>query len=139
MYALRAALPLMRRRGRGSIVIIASVAGLVGLEADPFQSMTTHAVIGLIRASAGPLAREGIRLSAVCADPYCIMPGGHLHDRTNHAGTNHNDPGAAEAFAPTAGDVAEAVENALRTAEPRAQLVLRSGRPLVPYAPAPLP
>ncbi|MFC5753163.1 SDR family oxidoreductase [Actinomadura rugatobispora] len=124
VYALRAALPLMRRRRRGSIVVTASVAGLVGLETDPFHTMTTHAVIGLVRASAGPLAREGIRLSAVCADPYCIMPGGHVHDGTD---------GSA------GGEIAEAVVNALRTAEPGSELVLRPGRPLVPYAPAPLP
>ncbi|RAY17064.1 dehydrogenase [Actinomadura craniellae] len=127
VYGLRAALPLMRRRRSGSIVITASLAGLVGVEDDPFYTMTKHAVIGLVRASAGRLAREGIRLSAVCPGPWEAPP---------VTGNGLRPPGVP---APGADEVAAAIEHALRTAEPGTQLVLRPGRSPVPYAQAPLP
>jgi NADP-dependent 3-hydroxy acid dehydrogenase YdfG len=126
VYGLRAALPLMRHRRSGSIVVIASLAGLVGMEADPFHTMTEHAVIGLVRAFSGPLAREGIRLSAVCPAMSDAPPFAGIRRMFRTSGI-------------PADEVAAAIEDALRTAEPGAQLVLRPGRSPMPYAPAPLP
>ena len=65
VYVLRAALPALRANGRGSVVITASLAALQGIEVDVVYTMTKHAVIGLVRAYSGTLARENIRLSAV--------------------------------------------------------------------------
>lgn len=65
-YGVRAALPALRRAGGGSIVATASLAGLVPLPSDPVYTMTKHAVVGLVRALAGLLADEGVRVACVC-------------------------------------------------------------------------
>ena len=50
---------------RGSIVVTASLAGLVGTEADPLYALTKHAVVGFVRSVAPQLAARGIRLNMV--------------------------------------------------------------------------
>lgn len=66
VFGLRAALPALRRRGRGSMVVTSSLAGLTATPATPLYSLTKHAVVGLVRSMAAPLATEGISLNAVC-------------------------------------------------------------------------
>jgi NAD(P)-dependent dehydrogenase (short-subunit alcohol dehydrogenase family) len=63
---MRAAIPCIRRAGGGSIVVIASVAGL---EAGPNYSAydsAKHGAVGLMKAAANELAADGIRVNAVC-------------------------------------------------------------------------
>lgn len=48
------------------IVVTASIAGLQPLPIDPLYSMTKHGVIGLVRSVAPLLAKEGVRLQAIC-------------------------------------------------------------------------
>jgi NAD(P)-dependent dehydrogenase (short-subunit alcohol dehydrogenase family) len=48
----------------GSIVVTASLAGLVGMPSDAIYSLTKHAVIGFVRSIAPRL--EPIRINAVC-------------------------------------------------------------------------
>jgi NAD(P)-dependent dehydrogenase (short-subunit alcohol dehydrogenase family) len=62
----RAVLPGMRRRGRGSIVNIASVAGMIGGASGAAYTASKHAVIGLTRSTAVTYGPEGIRCNAVC-------------------------------------------------------------------------
>src|SRR5262249_54249630 len=66
---LRAAVPRMREAG-GSIVVTASVAGLIPYPLDPAYAMTKHALIGLVRSLAPALARTdggpALRLCALC-------------------------------------------------------------------------
>jgi NAD(P)-dependent dehydrogenase (short-subunit alcohol dehydrogenase family) len=50
----------------GNIVATASLAGLIGFEADPIYTLTKHAVVGLVRSVAGQLEPKGIRVNAVC-------------------------------------------------------------------------
>ncbi len=50
----------------GNIVCTASSAGLKPLVSDPVYSMTKHAVIGLVRSLAAPLAKRGVSIAAVC-------------------------------------------------------------------------
>jgi NAD(P)-dependent dehydrogenase (short-subunit alcohol dehydrogenase family) len=119
----------MRRGGGGSIVVTASLAALRGVERDPVCTMTKHAVIGLVRALSGPLAREGVRLAAVC-------PG--LVDTPLVAGARDRFRAAGVPML-TAGEVAAAVEDTLRTGEPGTELVLRPGRAPARYVRAPLP
>ncbi|WP_026403736.1 SDR family oxidoreductase [Actinomadura rifamycini] len=128
-YGLRAALPALRRRGGGSIVVTASLAALHGVEQDPIYTMTKHAVIGLVRALSGPLAREGIRLSAVC-------PG--LVDTPLTAGARDRFRAAGVPML-TADEVAAAIVDTLRDGEPGTELVVRPGRAPARYSPAPLP
>jgi NAD(P)-dependent dehydrogenase (short-subunit alcohol dehydrogenase family) len=52
--------------GGGSIVAIASLAGLTGMPRDPAYTATKHAVVGWVRAAAPALAARGIRLNALC-------------------------------------------------------------------------
>jgi NAD(P)-dependent dehydrogenase (short-subunit alcohol dehydrogenase family) len=129
VYGLRAALPVMRGGGGGSIVATASLAAVQGVEQDPIYTMTKHAVIGLVRALSGPLSREGIRFSAVCPGLVDTPLVAGARDRFRAAGI----PMLA------ADEVAAAVEDVLRTGEPGTELVLRPGRPSVRYVAAPLP
>jgi NAD(P)-dependent dehydrogenase (short-subunit alcohol dehydrogenase family) len=48
----------------GSIVVTASLAGLVGMPADAIYSLTKHAVVGFVRSAAPAVAP--IRLNAIC-------------------------------------------------------------------------
>lgn len=66
VYGLRAAIPALRRRGGGDVVVTASLAGLVPFGVDPVYTMTKHAVVGLVRAVAPGLAADRIRVNAVC-------------------------------------------------------------------------
>lgn len=65
----RAVLPGMRDAGRGSIVNVASEAGLRGAAAGAAYTASKHAVVGLTKNTAFRYAKEGVRCNAV-------MPGG---------------------------------------------------------------
>lgn len=65
----RAVLPLMLAAGRGSIVNVASEAGLRGSSAGLAYTASKHAVVGITRSSAFMYARKGIRVNAVAPGP----------------------------------------------------------------------
>tara|TARA_R110000868_G_scaffold58183_7_gene179837 strand:+ start:6229 stop:7029 length:801 start_codon:yes stop_codon:yes gene_type:complete len=65
-HAARAAIPIMKRQGRGRIVNLASVHGLV---ASPYKSAyvaAKHGVIGFTKTLALELAEDGITCNAIC-------------------------------------------------------------------------
>lgn len=63
---LRTWLPGMIARGRGSVVNLASTAGLEGL-VDRFAYATSkHAVVGMTRCAALDHARSGVRINCLC-------------------------------------------------------------------------
>ena len=66
VFGLHAALPALRARGGGAIVVTSSLAGLTGVPYDPLYSANKHAVVGLTRSLGPGLAEEGIRFNAVC-------------------------------------------------------------------------
>ena len=65
-YCCKAALPALRQSGRGTIVNISSVYGVVGRAGMGQYDTTKAAVLGLTRALAVEEAQHGIRVNAVC-------------------------------------------------------------------------
>jgi NAD(P)-dependent dehydrogenase (short-subunit alcohol dehydrogenase family) len=61
----RAVLPAMLEAGRGSIVNVASEAGLRGNASGTAYTVSKHGIIGLTRSVAFMYGREGIRVNAV--------------------------------------------------------------------------
>lgn len=66
VHLTQACLPGMRERGHGRIVNVASTAALVGYAYVTAYCAAKHAVLGLTRALALEVAREGITVNAVC-------------------------------------------------------------------------
>lgn len=71
LYGMRAVVPGMRRAGRGSIVNVSSISGLVAAGPSPNIAYTAakFAVRGLTRHAAVELGPFGIRVN-------CVLPGG---------------------------------------------------------------
>jgi NAD(P)-dependent dehydrogenase (short-subunit alcohol dehydrogenase family) len=70
-YAMKHQIPVMEKQNRarghgGTIVNIASVAGLAGAARLSVYSAAKHGVVGLTRAAAAEYAPKGIRVNAVC-------------------------------------------------------------------------
>ncbi|BBF71863.1 SDR family oxidoreductase [Sphingobium sp. 3R8] len=64
-HMARAAMPHLVER-RGTIVNMASAAGLVGVPFNAAYSASKHGVIGLTKALALEFSKEGVRVNAVC-------------------------------------------------------------------------
>ncbi|HEX9066845.1 MAG TPA: SDR family NAD(P)-dependent oxidoreductase [Streptosporangiaceae bacterium] len=63
---MQATLPLMTQRRSGSIVNIASVAGIEGAELLSHYCASKFAVVGLTQSAAKEAAPHGVRVNAVC-------------------------------------------------------------------------
>lgn len=65
-FGTQAAIPALRRRGGGHIVVTASLGGLVAMTGDPYYALTKAGVIGYVRSAALELAKENITVHALC-------------------------------------------------------------------------
>jgi NAD(P)-dependent dehydrogenase (short-subunit alcohol dehydrogenase family) len=61
-----AALPELRTRGGGSLLYTASTSGLVGSQFSPVYSAVKLGVAGFVRALAKQVAKDEIRVNAIC-------------------------------------------------------------------------
>lgn len=67
MFAVcRAFIPAMAERGSGSVVLLASVSGLIGWGGSSVYNATKGAAIALTRALASEYAGAGVRVNCVC-------------------------------------------------------------------------
>ena len=69
VHCCRAAIPLLRSRGGGSIVNVSSVFGVTGRAGMGQYDVTKAAVVSLSRTLAIEEASHGIRVNAVCPGP----------------------------------------------------------------------
>ncbi len=100
LYAVRAALPELRKSGAADIVTIASEAGRRGLPYEATYCASKFAQVGLTRALDHELREEGIRCTSVC-------PGGVATDFAMGHGRTSDMPQLAGMMAPD--DIAETV------------------------------
>ncbi len=66
VFGLASAVPALRRAGGGTVVVTASLAGLVPVPGKALDTLTGHAAIGYVRAAAPALGEEGIKVCALC-------------------------------------------------------------------------
>ena len=66
VLGVRALAPALVRRGGGAIVATASIAGLGPWDADPIYAASKHGVVGFVRSVAPQLARQNVRVHAIC-------------------------------------------------------------------------
>jgi NAD(P)-dependent dehydrogenase (short-subunit alcohol dehydrogenase family) len=64
-FSAQEEIKLMRKRGQGSIVNIASISGLIGQVGIPIYNGAKHAILGMTKSLGIELAKESIRVNAV--------------------------------------------------------------------------
>ena len=94
---LRHVLPVMIAQGSGAIVNTGSIAGLVGTPGMGAYVASKHAVLGLTKSVSGEVARQGVRVNAVCPGP--------VDTRMIHAIEAQIDPSDAEAVGAHRGSI----------------------------------
>ena len=112
--AIRAALPGMRERGRGSIVNVSSTSGKRPSVSMPNYSVTKAAVLSLSRLVADIYAGEGIRCNAVAPGPTAtdawLAAGGLADQQGDRSGKSRQDVLASVAAGRPLGRLAEPQE-----------------------------
>jgi NAD(P)-dependent dehydrogenase (short-subunit alcohol dehydrogenase family) len=93
-FGVRACMVPMAEAGGGAIVATSSLAGLIPLPQDPVYGATKHAVIGLVRSLAAPLAERSITINAVCPGGIDtpLLDTAHARDEMREAGRPLMDP-----------------------------------------------
>jgi NAD(P)-dependent dehydrogenase (short-subunit alcohol dehydrogenase family) len=65
-FAVKHAMPHLRRSGRGCVVNVGSISSFVGQALTPVYTASKHAVVGLTKSIALDYAAEGVRCNCVC-------------------------------------------------------------------------
>ncbi len=66
---LKRSLQVMKPQGYGSVVVLSSIAGVIGTPMLAPYAASKHAVMGLVRTAAREAAGHGVRINAVCPAP----------------------------------------------------------------------
>jgi NAD(P)-dependent dehydrogenase (short-subunit alcohol dehydrogenase family) len=90
---MRHVLPVMLRQASGAIVNTASVAGLFGGPGMAAYVASKHGVIGLTKVASSDVARQGVRVNAICPGPVETRM-----MRSLEAQRNPNDPESVHAM-----------------------------------------
>ncbi|WP_421990384.1 SDR family NAD(P)-dependent oxidoreductase [Roseococcus sp.] len=85
---LKHVLPVMIRQGGGAVVNTASTAALVGSAGISPYTASKHAVLGLTRSVSGEVARQGVRVNALCPGPTDTRMIHSLEDQASALGAN---------------------------------------------------
>ncbi|WP_022891694.1 SDR family NAD(P)-dependent oxidoreductase [Agromyces subbeticus] len=127
LRATRAVVPLMRQRGSGAIVNIASEAAFRGSVGGAAYTASKHAVVGLTKSSAFMYGPQGIRTNAVA--PGAVMTGLDIAVKSEYGGSRvgpvmqatMSPPATAEQVASTvvwlAGDAASNINGVILAAD----------------------
>ncbi len=107
-HTIRHALPLMKGRGQGRIVNVASTCGLIALPNSAAYVASKHAIVGLTRAVALEIAETAITCNAVCPG---LVGTEFVRDRVERAATKRAIP------------TEDAVRLALRGRQPSGRLI----------------
>ncbi len=102
VWPVRAAVPHLRERGGGDIIIVSSVAGLSGRANEAVYAATKHAQMGLAQGLDRELHTEGIRVTAMC-------PGGVVTEFAMAEGAGRTETSPQLAVMMTPEDVAAAI------------------------------
>jgi NAD(P)-dependent dehydrogenase (short-subunit alcohol dehydrogenase family) len=62
----KALVPAMLKEGNGSVIMLASIGGIVGVRERLAYTVSKHAVVGLTRALALDHSSSGVRFNAIC-------------------------------------------------------------------------
>jgi NAD(P)-dependent dehydrogenase (short-subunit alcohol dehydrogenase family) len=112
---------LARVMDGGTIVVTASLAGLVGMPNDPLYTLTKHGVVGFVRSVAPQLDARGIRICAI-APGFADTP---LVDAETRA--------SLQVRLLTAQDIAAAAVRLAHEGEPGSVWVVQPGREPVAF------
>lgn len=123
VFGVQAALPALEAARGGAIVVTASLSGLTPYPQDPVYSMTKHAVVGLTRSLAPPLAERRITINCVCPGFVSTMLIDAYRERFNRQGLPLLNPD----------EVASAVLAAARSGGSGQAWVCQPGRAAEPY------
>ena len=69
VLGIRAALPLIRARGGGAVLVTSSVAGIFGAPNNAGYAATKGALISLVKSVAHEVGADNIRINAICPGP----------------------------------------------------------------------
>ena len=93
MFTSRCAVPVMVKQGGGSIINVASNAGIGGGPAGAAYVASKHGLVGLTRNTAWIYAKDGIRCNAIC-------PGGVATNILESSDLSRIDPKGNERIRP---------------------------------------
>ena len=108
---LKHAVPYLDKAGGGSMVLMASLNGIVAHPRQMLYTATKHAVVGIARAAALDLGPHGIRVNALAPGPIATDAlVGRIEDRARAGGPAREEALAAFAAQTPLGRIARAEE-----------------------------